>query len=714
MSVDASVLAAFKKFDKDKTGSISREELAAVLQTLDPVEWDNDAIDHLLTQADSSGDGELQIQEFVSWVFAENYKSVGVGPHAGTGDNCLVISGCSRDELNGVYVQMRDKHYCHRPVFLFAAKNRFLFYQSKRQQWQVHHECSMKASCRLQTKRAPHLGGTWSVWKQTGDASSFVEEPEMGCALQQLSAEEQISKAAKAIVVREPSSVKGCFLRQEELVNGRPLYFKDKWGGQCIVYFAEEEIWGLVSGKPGACGDLKFAMSDTTQGYSPDLVSWKLRDDDDIDLVAADPSTGAASLNVPEGWKDPEMPHTLESIGKGKEVQWMRALAMTPCPVLFGDDCRPQDACQGKMGDCWLVAAIASMMEFPGYIQEKIFLTKELALDGKYEITLYDWKTDTWPVIQVDDYLPVGFRWDTWEPPRPQFASIPDGKLYVALLEKAFAKHRRGGACYQDLSTGDACEGIVAMTGCLERTWYHATDWKEHHPERPPKWVVTANEGVAVHAECPKTSEKLGQLSQGANFQEVARDGGRIQFKKISGDGPEEGWLSWYVAGQKVAKRCSELRWFKDVGKVSKEKQHLAEGLEYDERNVPVEDMWPILCELDQANFPLVTGVYYQEDEWNKKANNKQGLKTHHAYSLLGAKEVDGVKLVCIRNPWGGAKEWKGPWGDQQEEWTTHPKVSEELASFEELCRTIPNSLAVSRVLFSAWDGSYVSTMPHG
>ena len=106
------------------------------------------------------------------------------------------------------------------------------------------------------------------------------------------------------------------------------------------------------------------------------------------------------------------------------------------------------------------------------------------------------------------------------------------------------------------------------MTGCLERVWYHATDWKEHHPERPPKWVVTANEGVPVYAKCSKTSEKLGQLSEGANFQEVSRDGGRIQFKKISGDGPEEGWLSWYVAGKKAAKRCNNLRWFKDVGKV--------------------------------------------------------------------------------------------------------------------------------------------------
>ena len=77
-----------------------------------------------------------------------------------------------------------------------------------------------------------------------------------------------------------------------------------------------------------------------------------------------------------------------------------------------------------------------------------------------------------------------------------------------------------------------------------------------------------------------------------------------------------------------------------------KDRQDIAGGLEYDETNLPVEDMWPILCELDQANFPMFTSVWYQEDEWNKKANRKQGLQVRHAYSLLHAKEVDGVKLV--------------------------------------------------------------------
>eukprot|EP00438_Fugacium_kawagutii_P027792 Skav212048 [mRNA] locus=scaffold408:9109:9318:+ [translate_table: standard] len=55
------VLEAFKRFDQDGSGAISREELAAVLKKLE--EWDTSSVDQLLANADTSGDGELQLQE---------------------------------------------------------------------------------------------------------------------------------------------------------------------------------------------------------------------------------------------------------------------------------------------------------------------------------------------------------------------------------------------------------------------------------------------------------------------------------------------------------------------------------------------------------------------------------------------------------------------------------------------------------------------------
>jgi len=37
-------------------------------------------------------------------------------------------------------------------------------------------------------------------------------------------------------------------------------------------------------------------------------------------------------------------------------------------------------------------------------------------------------------------------------------------------------------------------------------------------------------------------------------------------------------------------------------------------------------------------------------------------------------REVDGHKLVQIRNPWANEVEWNGPWSDSSPEWTDRIK----------------------------------------
>ena len=123
------VLDAFQKFDKDGNGSISREELVEVLRTLDPDDWDDNSIDHLLASADANGDGALQIEEFLRWVFAEDVSKLGTAS-LGNSFLTILIDGSSRDDLNGEYVQ-QDEFYGHRPVFFNAEKGKSLFYNQK-------------------------------------------------------------------------------------------------------------------------------------------------------------------------------------------------------------------------------------------------------------------------------------------------------------------------------------------------------------------------------------------------------------------------------------------------------------------------------------------------------------------------------------------------------------------------------------------------------
>jgi Calpain family cysteine protease len=49
---------------------------------------------------------------------------------------------------------------------------------------------------------------------------------------------------------------------------------------------------------------------------------------------------------------------------------------------------------------------------------------------------------------------------------------------------------------------------------------------------------------------------------------------------------------------------------------------------------------------------------------------SNMGIVQGHAYSILDIFEVEGNKLLQLRNPWGNDKEWKGAWSDQSSDWT--------------------------------------------
>jgi hypothetical protein len=47
----------------------------------------------------------------------------------------------------------------------------------------------------------------------------------------------------------------------------------------------------------------------------------------------------------------------------------------------------------------------------------------------------------------------------------------------------------------------------------------------------------------------------------------------------------------------------------------------------------------------------------------------RKGIQEKHAYSIMEAREIDGQRLLKLRNPWGRT-EWTGRWSDGSEEWT--------------------------------------------
>ncbi|KAK3328384.1 hypothetical protein B0T19DRAFT_189622 [Cercophora scortea] len=54
---------------------------------------------------------------------------------------------------------------------------------------------------------------------------------------------------------------------------------------------------------------------------------------------------------------------------------------------------------------------------------------------------------------------------------------------------------------------------------------------------------------------------------------------------------------------------------------------------------------------------------------WGRGFGNRKGILEGHAYSVMRAVEMEGERLLLLKNPWGKG-EWHGPWSDGSKEWT--------------------------------------------
>mmetsp|Transcript_30085 Transcript_30085/g.75937 ORF Transcript_30085/g.75937 Transcript_30085/m.75937 type:complete len:619 (+) Transcript_30085:63-1919(+) len=136
---------------------------------------------------------------------------------------------------------------------------------------------------------------------------------------------------------------------------------------------------------------------------------------------------------------------------------------------LFEGRIEAKDILQGALGDCWLLAAMATLSEHEGAINS-LFLTPEVDPRGQYKIRLFDPQDSKWKTIVIDDHIPCeidpntvdGVRRGHDGHPEAQYAHPHGNEIWAMLLEKAFAK-----LCgsYSAIEAGITEWGIVCMTG---------------------------------------------------------------------------------------------------------------------------------------------------------------------------------------------------------------------------------------------------------
>jgi len=179
----------------------------------------------------------------------------------------------------------------------------------------------------------------------------------------------------------------------------------------------------------------------------------------------------------------------LEHKWRGRELVWV------PASMLLSSDARqrtplfcnidPGDVRQGEIGDCWLIAAMSCLANFPEEV-EALFVkdaggaqcVRAASRDGRYTLRLFDHRRDEFIHVVIDELVPVivparGSYYPGWEHLQagfPVFAK-PLGSLEIwpLLVEKAMAKLFGG---YAGLDGGCECAAFRAFTGCTrQETW---------------------------------------------------------------------------------------------------------------------------------------------------------------------------------------------------------------------------------------------------
>ena len=122
---------------------------------------------------------------------------------------------------------------------------------------------------------------------------------------------------------------------------------------------------------------------------------------------------------------------------------------------VYDDQVSQNDLRQGSLGDCYFLAALSAMTEFPGLVDQLFRGGAKKSSNGYYEVFMFI--DEEWQIVIIDDFVPAlnGSNF-------PQFVRPSRNAIWPLLLEKVWAKINDG---YSNIIAGKSIWPLHLLTG---------------------------------------------------------------------------------------------------------------------------------------------------------------------------------------------------------------------------------------------------------